>query len=69
MAARPMIVNEVLCYISCVRNTFTITKIKEAVINLFNQQALQEAFHLYPELCALVNKPSGASTGASVLKY
>ena len=47
MAARPMIINEVLCYISCVRNTSTIRQIQEAVINLFNQQAVQETFHLY----------------------
>ena len=50
MAARLMIVNEVLCYISCVRNTSTIRHIQEAVINLFNQQAVQEAFHLYHTL-------------------
>ena len=50
MATRPMVVNEVLCYISCVRNTSTIRQIKEAVINLFNQQAVQEAFHLYHNL-------------------
>ena len=48
--ARPMIVNEVLCYINCVRNTATIRQIKEAVINLFNQQAVHEAFHQYHTL-------------------
>ena len=50
MAARPMIVNEVLCYISCVRNTSTIRQIQEAVINLFNLEAVQEEFHLYHTL-------------------
>ena len=50
MASRPMIVNEVLCYINCVRNTSTIRQIQEAVINLFNQQAVQEVFHLYHTL-------------------
>ena len=45
-----MVVNEVLCYISSGKNTSTIRQIKEAVINLFNQQAVDEAFHLYYDL-------------------
>ena len=50
MAARPMVVNKVLCYKSCVRNTSTIRQIREAVLSLFNQQAVKEAFHLYHTL-------------------
>ena len=50
MAPRPMIINEVLCYISCERNVSTIRQIQEAVISRFNQQAVQKAFHLYHTL-------------------
>ena len=38
------------CYISSVRNTSTIRQIQKAVINLFNQQAVHVAFHLYHTL-------------------
>ena len=47
MAPWPIVANEVLCSISSVRNTSTIRQIQEAVINLFNQQAVHEAFHVY----------------------
>ena len=40
-------VNEGLCYIRDVRNTFTSRPINEVLINLFNNQELLEAFHLY----------------------
>ena len=46
MAEGPKVENEVLCYIRSVRNRSTIIRqIQEAVINLFNQQAVHEEFH------------------------
>ena len=51
MAQGPMVVNEVLCHIiSSVRNMSRIRQIQEAVRNLFNQQAVHEAFHQYHTL-------------------
>ena len=45
MTQRPMVVNEVLCYISSVRNTSTVRQIQEAGIKLFNQPSVHEVFH------------------------
>ena len=45
----PIVVNEILCYIRGVRNTYTVRQIHAAVISLFNTQKLHDAFLLYRE--------------------
>ena len=57
-----------LCYIIGVRNTSTIIQIQEAVINLFNQQAVHETFHLYHYLRGK-GLTSRAKTSDKLIKF